>query len=188
MPSKVMNIPNLITGMRILLIPCFVIVFYLPIPHAGLVTAGIFCLAGLTDLLDGYLARKLNQTSRFGAFLDPVADKLIVAVALVLLVGEYGSVWITIPALVIVSREITISALREWMAEIGKRTSVSVNYIGKSKTFIQIFSIILLLSQPTDWRLFWVKLGLFCMYIAAALTLWSMMTYLRAAWSELIEK
>jgi CDP-diacylglycerol--glycerol-3-phosphate 3-phosphatidyltransferase len=152
-----------------------------------MITAAIFCLAGATDWLDGYLARKLNQTSRFGAFLDPVADKLIVAVALVLLVGAYGSVWITIPAVIIVSREITISALREWMAEIGDRTKVSVSYLGKVKTVIQLVAIIVLLSQPTDWHSTLVKIGVVLMYIAAFLTLWSMVSYLRAAWGPLSE-
>lgn len=180
------SIPNLLTLLRIVLIPCFVIAFYLPLPHAGIITASIFCLAGFTDWLDGFLARKLNQISRFGAFLDPVADKLIVAVALVLLVGEYAAFWMTIPALVIVCREITISALREWMAEVGQHTSVSVNYIGKCKTGIQIIALIILLSQPADWRLEWVKLGIVLLYVAMVLTLWSMVTYLRAAWSTLM--
>jgi len=184
----VMSIPNLLTAARIMLIPCFVVAFYLPTKHAGVITAGIFCLAGITDWLDGYLARKLNQTSRFGAFLDPVADKLIVAVALVLLVGEYGSVWITIPAAVIVSREITISALREWMAEIGQRTTVSVSYVGKLKTFIQIIAIIILLSQPSDWDKTLVIIGVIFMYLAAILTLWSMVAYLKTAWKVLTEK
>ncbi|WP_075067509.1 CDP-diacylglycerol--glycerol-3-phosphate 3-phosphatidyltransferase [Candidatus Berkiella aquae] len=183
-----MSIPNLLTAARIALIPCFVVAFYLPTKHAGMITAAIFCLAGATDWLDGYLARKLNQTSRFGAFLDPVADKLIVAVALVLLVGEYGSVWMTIPAVVIVSREITISALREWMAEIGQRTTVSVSYVGKLKTFIQIIAIIILLSQPADWNLKSVIVGTIFMYLAAILTLWSMIAYLKAAWAALTEK
>ncbi|MBS0289527.1 MAG: CDP-diacylglycerol--glycerol-3-phosphate 3-phosphatidyltransferase [Proteobacteria bacterium] len=182
-----MSIPNGITAARILLIPCFVIAFYLPITKGGVITAAIFCLAGVTDWLDGFLARKLNQTSRFGAFLDPVADKLIVAVALVLLVGEYGKAWMTIPAAIIVSREIAISALREWMAEIGQRTKVSVSYLGKIKTFIQIISIILLLYQPADWHLIWVKVGVVLMYIAAFLTLWSMASYMRAAWAVITE-
>jgi CDP-diacylglycerol--glycerol-3-phosphate 3-phosphatidyltransferase len=185
MSTRILSIPNIITITRIILIPFFVIAFYLPTRHAGVITAAIFCLAGVTDWLDGFLARKLNQSTRFGAFLDPVADKLIVVVALVLLVGEYGSVWITIPAAVIVSREITISALREWMAEIGQRTSVSVNYIGKLKTVIQILSIILLLVQPADFSLWSVKFGVALMYLAAFLTLWSMSSYLRAAWKEL---
>jgi len=185
MSTRVLSIPNIITIIRILLIPCFVVAFYLPTRHGGIITASIFCLAGFTDWLDGFLARKLNQSTRFGAFLDPVADKLIVVVALVLLVGEYGSVWITIPSVVIVSREITISALREWMAEIGQRTNVAVNYIGKLKTVIQIVSIILLLAQPADWHLASVKCGLVLMYVAAFLTLWSMSSYLRTAWKEL---
>lgn len=188
MSGTVLSIPNFFTVARIILIPCFVIAFYLPTKHAGVITASIFCLAGITDWLDGYLARKLNQTSRFGAFLDPVADKLIVAVALVLLVGEYGSVWITIPAAIIVSREIAISALREWMADIGKRTKISVNFLGKLKTFIQIIAIILLLSQPADWHILWVKVGVILMYLAALLTLWSMVAYLRAAMTALTEE
>lgn len=181
MGEMMKGVPNFLTLMRIVLIPCFVVLFYLPIPHAGLITAGIFCLAGITDWLDGFLARKLNQVSRFGAFLDPVADKLIVAVALVLLVGAYASIWMTIPALVIVCREITISALREWMAEVGQHASVSVNYIGKCKTVIQILAMIILLSQPVDWSLTWVKVGVVLLYVATLLTLWSMVTYLRAA-------
>lgn len=186
--ASAMGIPNFITTARIILIPCFVIAFYLPTRYAGIITASIFCLAGVTDWLDGYLARKLNQTSRFGAFLDPVADKLIVAVALVLLVGEFASVWVTIPAAVIVSREIVISAMREWMAEVGKGLSLSVNYLGKLKTFIQIIAIIILLSQPADWQNIWVKAGVALMYVAAFLTLWSMVTYLRAAMLALAEK
>lgn len=181
------SIPNILTIARIVLIPCFVIAFYLPTRHAGVITASIFCLAGITDWLDGFLARKLNQTSRFGAFLDPVADKLIVAVALVLLVGRYAWIWMTIPAAVIVCREITISALREWMAEVGQHTSVSVNYIGKCKTVIQILSIIILLWQPADRHSYWVILGIVLMYVATFLTLWSMITYLRAAWGALTE-
>lgn len=169
------------------MIPCFVVAFFLPIENAGIITASIFCLAGVTDWLDGYLARKLNQTSRFGAFLDPVADKLIVSVALMLIVGAFASPWITIPAAVIVSREIAISGLREWMAEIGNRTSVSVGYLGKLKTFIQILAIIILLWQPADWHSYWVILGVALMYIAAFLTLWSMISYLRAAWGSLTE-
>jgi len=187
MMSSIASIPNFFTIARILLIPCFVIAFYMPTQHAGVITAAIFCFAGITDWLDGFLARKLNQTTRFGAFLDPVADKLIVAVALVLLVGEFGTIWVSIPAAVIVSREIAISALREWMAEIGRRTNVSVSYIGKLKTCIQIIAIILLLSQPADWRLPWVKVGIVLMYVAAFLTLWSMTAYLRVAWAALTE-
>lgn len=180
-----LGIPNILTMMRIILIPIFVVFFYLPIPHTDLITAGLFCLAGLTDWLDGYLARKLNQTSVFGAFLDPVADKLIVAVALVLIVGDFSSFWITIPAAIIVCREILISALREWMAEIGKRANVAVSQVGKLKTFIQILSIIILLANPSDFSIVWVQIGVGLMYFAVALTLWSMIMYLKAAMVEM---
>lgn len=179
------SIPNLLTYARIILIPCFVVAFYLPIQHSGFIAAAIFCIAGITDWLDGFLARVLNQTSRFGEFLDPVADKLMVAVALVLLVGEYASIWLSLPAAIIVCREITISALREWMADIGQRTSVSVNYLGKLKTLIQIVAILLLLSQRADWSLPIVKLGFALIYIAVLLTLWSMFAYLKAAYVTL---
>lgn len=131
--SRVTSLPNLLTLMRIVLIPIFIIVFYLPVPWAHGLAAAIFALASFTDWLDGYLARKLEQISPFGAFLDPVADKLLVACSLLLLVGEKDVGYITIPAIVIVGREIVISALREWMAEIGSRASVTVSYIGKIK-------------------------------------------------------
>lgn len=180
-----LGIPNIITVMRIFLIPIFVVCFYLPVPHSDMLTAGVFCLAGLTDWLDGFLARKLNQTSLFGAFLDPVADKLIVAVALVLMVGDYGSLWITIPSVIIVCREIIISALREWMAEIGKRANVAVSQVGKLKTTLQIVAIIILLANPADLSIIWVKCGLVLMYIAVLLTIWSMLVYLRAAMVEM---
>jgi len=182
-----MNIPNLLTFLRLALIPCLVVAFYTPIYFSGWLCAGIFCLAGITDWLDGYLARKLNQSSRFGAFLDPVADKLIVAVALVLLVGDYGAALIAIPAAIIVCREITISALREWMAEMGKSTSVSVNLMGKIKTTIQIIAIIILLSQPANWQLPLVKIGIVLMYLAVLITLWSMINYLKLAAKSLKE-
>jgi len=181
------NIPNILTFARILMIPLFVVVFYLPGEHIDYYAAGIFCLAGFTDWLDGFLARKLNQSSRFGAFLDPVADKLLVAVALVLLAADYGSVWIAIPASIIVSREIVISALREWMAELGKCANISVNKIGKIKTGLQMLAIVILLSQPATWDNPWVWLGIILMYLAVAFTLWSMLIYLKAAWKTVKE-
>jgi CDP-diacylglycerol--glycerol-3-phosphate 3-phosphatidyltransferase len=179
------SIPNTLTIARMVLIPLLVVVFYLPTQYSGILAAAIFALAGFTDWLDGFLARKLNQTTRFGAFLDPVADKLIVAVSLVLLVGEYAKFWMTIPALIIVGREILISALREWMAEIGKRTRVSVSFIGKLKTGLQMLAILILLSQPAQWSLPLVKAGVALMYFSVAVTLWSMFYYLKAAWVDL---
>lgn len=179
------SIPNTLTIMRMAIIPLFVAVYYLPTQYSGYIAATLFAIAGFTDWLDGFLARKLNQTSRFGAFLDPVADKLMVAVALVLLVGAWASFWMTVPALIIVGREILISALREWMAEIGKRTNVAVNFIGKLKTGLQMLAILILLAQPADWGLPLVKIGMALMYFSVAVTLWSMFCYLRAAWQDL---
>jgi CDP-diacylglycerol--glycerol-3-phosphate 3-phosphatidyltransferase len=170
---------------RILLIPVLVVVYCLPIPGSHVVAAVIFAVAGLTDWLDGYLARYLKQGTRFGAFLDPVADKLIVVVALVLVVGEMGWVAVLIPALIIVSREIVISGLREWMAEIGQRAQVAVGGIAKIKTGAQMLALfVLLLYQPGSPP--WIKFsGTVLLYIAAILTIWSMLIYLKAAWRDL---
>lgn len=173
------NIPNLLTSFRIILIPIFVLIYYLPTAWAHFAAAFIFWLAGVTDLLDGYLARKLNQQTAFGAFLDPVADKIMVAVSLVMIVEHYATVWITIPAMVMICREIIISALREWMAELGERASVAVSSIGKIKTACQMFALLLLIWQYSI-EMEWV--GFTFLYIAAALTLWSMFIYLKAAW------
>lgn len=179
------NLPNVLTLTRIALIPIFIAVFYLPWEWRHITTAAIFALAAATDWLDGYLARKLNQLTPFGAFLDPVADKLIVAAALILLLQVHATVIFVLPALVIISREIVISALREWMAELGKRTSVAVSYIGKVKTALQMISITVLLAVDPKLHPKWDQIGLLLLYIAAILTLWSMVIYLRAAWPEL---
>lgn len=178
------DLPNCITMFRIILIPVFVGVFYFNGPWSHIAAAIIFALAGFTDWLDGYLARALGQTTRLGAFLDPVADKLLVVVALVLIVGESDIPYLTIPAAVIVGREVAVSALREWMAEIGKRTSVAVSFIAKIKTAVQISAIVLLLIHVPDDVLF-ASLGCGLLYIAALLTLWSMLMYLKAAWPDL---
>lgn len=180
-----MNIPNLFTCLRLLLIPVLVIVFYLPVAGTNIACAVIFILAAITDWLDGFLARTLSQTSRLGAFLDPVADKLVVAVALVLLVGEKDLPFLAIPAAVIVGREIIISALREWMAEVGKRASVAVSFIGKIKTTLQMIAIIVLLIYKPGVNLWIGVLGYVLLCIAAILTLWSMIIYLKAAWPDL---
>jgi len=182
-----MNLPNLLTLFRILLIPVFVVVFYLPFDWAHFVAACIFGAASFTDWLDGYLARKLGQTSPFGAFLDPVADKLLVTTSLLLLVGAKDLNYITLPAIIIVGREIVISSLREWMAEVGRRASMTVNYIGKLKTAMQMFALMLLLAfyPETSW---WGVLGFVLIYMAAILTIWSMVVYIVIAWPELIKK
>lgn len=165
------------------MIPVFVAIFYLPFNWSYWVSASIFALAAATDWLDGYLARKLDQSTPFGAFLDPVADKLMVAVALAVLIEEHSAILLTIPATVIIGREIVISALREWMAEIGSRASVAVSYIGKVKTTAQMAAIVGLLAFPPGVVQADIALGL--LYIAAALTLWSMGLYLKAAWADL---
>lgn len=181
-----MKIPNILTSLRIILIPVFVLVYYLPYEWAPIATGIVFAIAGFTDWLDGFLARKLDQTSPFGAFLDPVADKLMVAISLVLLVEGYASLWITIPAVVIIGREIVISALREWMAEVGKRANVAVSYIGKIKTALQMLAIMLMIvTEPYTSSISWA--GIIALYLAAILTLWSMYQYLRAAWPILSE-
>lgn len=177
-----MNIPNTLTLLRIVLIPVFVLVFYLPYQWSFLASAVIFGLAGITDWLDGYLARKLNQSTPFGAFLDPVADKLMVAIALALLIERFEAWWFTLPAVVIIGREIVISALREWMAELGNRTSVAVSYVGKVKTAFQIVAILVLLAAAPERSGWLLAGGVALLCIAALLTLWSMIIYIKAAW------
>ncbi len=180
-----MNLPNLLTVFRILLIPFFVLVYVVPGQGTYVWSAGLFALAAFTDWLDGYLARRLEQTTPFGAFLDPVADKLIVVSALVVLVGRHHNLWLTLPALVIVGREIVISALREWMSEMNRRGVVKVSWIGRVKTTLQMLAILVLLANPPEFADPWVWLGYVMLYAAALLTLWSMGLYLRAAWPTL---
>jgi CDP-diacylglycerol--glycerol-3-phosphate 3-phosphatidyltransferase len=177
------NIPNTLTILRIVLIPILVIVFYIPFENHLLVAAAIFAAAAVTDWFDGYLARRLGQMTAFGAFLDPVADKLMVSIALVLLVERHDTLLFTLAACVIIGREIVISALREWMAELGKRTSVAVSYIGKVKTAFQMVAITGLLAiDPATDESWLLALCYLVLYAAAVLTLWSMVVYLRAAW------
>jgi len=193
------NLPNILTLIRILVIPILALVFYLPVNYAHLVAAILFALACLTDWLDGYIARSFKLSTRLGAFLDPVADKLMVSTVLVLLVGEpqfqfislHSAVYampvavITIPAAIIVSREIIVSALREWMAEIGKRTSVAVSNLGKIKTAIQMLALIVLLYCDATTNALIVIMGYVLLYVAAVLTIWSMMIYIKTAWPEM---
>jgi CDP-diacylglycerol--glycerol-3-phosphate 3-phosphatidyltransferase len=180
-----LNLPNTLTWLRILMIPGIVILFYLPVwwsyPAAGVG----FALAGITDSLDGYFARKLGQTSRLGAFLDPVADKLIVAAALVLIVSRDPQWYLVIAAIVIIGREIAVSALREWMAEIGARGRIKVSLLGKYKTIMQIVGLSLLLFRMDLSVIPIYKLGLILTGVATVLTLWSMIQYLGLAWPEL---
>ena len=186
------NLPNILTLLRVLLVPVMVIVYLADISWSHLVATVIFVAAAITDWLDGYLARRLQQSSKFGAFLDPVADKLIVAVALVLLATDtdiLANVWsiplFTCVVSIILCREIIVSALREWMAEIGERGNVAVSYIGKIKTTFQMIAISLLLYQFPFLGLPVFKIGELLLIIAAVLTLWSMYLYLRASWPYL---
>ena len=186
-----MTLPNIITLSRIGLIPVFVGLFYLqpnylegePLAWINNSLVAIFVLISSTDFLDGLLARKLNQISDLGAFLDPVADKLMVCAALILLTDYYHTWFITIPSIIIISREILVSALREWMGEIGKRANISVSWIGKSKTFMQMISILFLLYQQSLF-MFSNKdiytIGLVLLFSATILTLWSGFNYLIA--------
>jgi CDP-diacylglycerol---glycerol-3-phosphate 3-phosphatidyltransferase len=183
-----LNLPNALTWFRVVAIPLVVLVFYGPElfawqeswarPAAGL----LFGLAGITDYFDGYLARRLGQTSSFGAFLDPVADKLIVSTALVLLVQADPQITLALVAAIIIGREITVSALREWMSQIGARAHVAVSIFGKWKTTLQIIGISLMLYREPLLSLPVYRIGEWLVYVAAALTLWSMIDYLRAAW------
>ena len=179
-----LNLPNLITWGRIGLIPLLLLVYYLPeewiAEHdQNVVATSIFAFAAVTDWLDGYLARQMKQTSSFGAFLDPVADKLMVATALILLVS-LSNVEAFIAA-IIIGREIAISALREWMAIVGESKSVAVSFVGKLKTTAQMIAILLLLYNDPIWLIDTHALGTLLIYVAAILTLWSMLYYLRKA-------
>jgi CDP-diacylglycerol---glycerol-3-phosphate 3-phosphatidyltransferase len=180
------NLPNTLTWLRILMIPAIFVLFNLPYWWKDPAACAAFALAGITDSLDGYFARKWGLTSRLGAFLDPVADKLIVATALVLIVsGDPTSWFLMVAAIVIIGREIAVSALREWMAEIGARGRIKVSMWGKIKTIMQIVGLSFLLYRRDLLGLPIYKLGLVLTGIAAVLTLWSMVLYLRLAWPEL---
>lgn len=200
--SNGLTVPNMLTWGRIFAIPLIIVLFYLPYPWSDSAAGVLFALAGITDSFDGYLARKWNQTSRLGAFLDPVADKLIVATALVLLVTRQDQpvydlglgfpvrshTIVALCAIVIIGREIAVSALREWMAEIGARRKVAVSGLGKLKTILQIVGLSLLLYK---WNFLWLpsyEIGLGLTVIAAILTLWSMVQYLRAARPALVDE
>jgi CDP-diacylglycerol--glycerol-3-phosphate 3-phosphatidyltransferase len=179
------TIANGLTALRIILIPVIVALFYLPYGW-GDVTAGLlFALAGITDTLDGYVARRTGTVSPLGEFLDPVADKLIVATALVLIVSRNPVWYVTLTAAVIIGREIAISALREWMAEVGARRKVAVSALGKFKTIAQIVGLSMMLFYEDLWTLPIYRIGLALTVIAAVLTLWSMVLYLKVAWPDL---
>lgn len=190
-----LNWPNILTLTRIVLIPVLLAVYWLDWAGAHIAATVIFVLAAITDWLDGWLARKLNQSSAFGAFLDPVADKLMVSTALVLVATDdrvlaevFNQQAFVVMVVVIIGREIVVSALREWMAEIGRRASVAVSYVGKFKTTAQMVAISLLLYREDLFGIPILLIGEILLVIAAVLTLWSMWIYLRAAWPALMEE
>ena len=177
-----MTLPTLLTLGRIALVPVLVVFFYLPFSWSNEACVAVFVLAAVTDWLDGWLARRTNQLSSFGAFLDPVADKIMVATALILLVQQHPRILFALAAAIIVGREITISALREWMAELGERGRVKVSVVGKAKTVFQMTAIGFLLYRDD---IAWIPvplIGELLLYAAAALTLWSMYVYMNSAW------
>lgn len=181
-----LNIPNSITLFRIILIPVFIVAFFLPnFSWKYFLLTGLFFLAGISDWFDGYLARRLKQQSVFGAFLDPVADKLMVATAMTLLLSAHPGALMALPAVVIIGREIAVSALREWMANLGERTKVKVSFLGKVKTFTQLLAIGFLLYEKNIGSFQPMPVGYVLLYLAAILTLWSMVVYLSAAWPSL---
>ena len=190
-----LTIPNILTVARIIAIPVFVIAYFLSPDQKNTVAVAVFVLAALTDWLDGFLARKLKEVSPFGAFLDPVADKLIVCTALVLLVSDdnvsdqvlFQSIF-TISVIIIIGREVSVVALREWMAEKGQRASIATSYLSKSKTFLQMLAIVLLLYGQSIREFPTLVAGELLLYIAAALTIWTMFLYIRNAWPILTSK
>ncbi len=183
-----LNLPNILTAIRVILIPLMVVAFYLPFYWSSFAAAVVFWVASITDYWDGYFARKMNLMTPFGAFLDPVADKLIVVIALMIVVDRDATLWLTVPALMIVGREIVISALREWMASLGKSADVAVSNVGKAKTLLQMTAITGLLGiEPSGAGALissdgWHVAAIILLVGAAFLTIWSMIIYFIAAW------
>lgn len=182
------NVATALTWLRIAAIPAIGLVFYLPGEWMRPVASMIFAIACITDWFDGYLARRMGQTSQFGAFLDPVADKLMIAVALVLILQADPRVIIALVAAIIIGREIAVSALREWMAELGARSRVAVSGIGKAKTTMQMIGVGCMLFTRDLMGLPVYDIGLFLLIIAAGITLWSMVGYVKAAWPRISER
>jgi len=181
------HLPNILTLIRVALIPVMILFFYLPFEWSRFMACWVFVAASITDFLDGYFARKHKTFSKFGAFLDPVADKLTVTTALVILLQDHPTILMMIATAVIIGREITISALREWMAELGERSAVNVAMVGKIKTVFQMMAIGFLLYEADLWFIPVYQIGLVLLYVAAGLTLYSMYVYLRAAWPMMKE-
>lgn len=182
------TLPTAVTLLRIGLIPLFVVVYYLPFTWVNIVATAIFFVICVSDWIDGYLARSMQQESHFGAFLDPVADKLSILVVIIAVLSEHPSIIVALPSMIIVAREITISALREWMAELGSRATVQVSWIGKTKTFAQMWALGFMIFHDSLFGIPIFTLGLVTYYLAAIFTIASMVIYLRAAWPVIIGK
>lgn len=182
-----LNLANILTLFRIAAIPVVVICFYSTLPNARPIAAILFGIAAVTDLIDGWVARRFGQTSRFGEFLDPVADKLMVSIVLVMLVQNESGWFEDVIAMIIIGREITISALREWMATIGERANVKVSTAGKIKTTLQMFGIAFMVYHNDLFGIPIYTVGFVLLVAAAVMTLWSMVIYLRAAWPFIVE-
>jgi CDP-diacylglycerol--glycerol-3-phosphate 3-phosphatidyltransferase/cardiolipin synthase len=181
-----LNLANILTLLRIAAIPVVVVCFYSPLDYARPLAAVLFGLAAITDMVDGWAARRFGQTSRFGEFLDPVADKLMVAIVLVMLVQAQSSWFEDVIAMIIIGREITISALREWMATIGERANVKVDITGKIKTTLQMFGIAFMVWKVPLFGIPVYTIGFVLLVLAAIMTIWSMVVYLRAAWPSIM--
>jgi CDP-diacylglycerol--glycerol-3-phosphate 3-phosphatidyltransferase/cardiolipin synthase len=184
-----LTLPLLLTILRVAVIPVVLALFYVPIPYARQIATVLYAAACITDWFDGWLARRWGQTSKFGAFLDPVADKLLVAVCLVMLLHAetHANPLFSLLVAIIIGREITISALREWMAELGSRANVAVSWIGKLKTAFQMTAIGMMIWEIPTFGLPWFDMGFALLFVAAALTIWSMIIYLKAAWPMMKE-
>jgi len=183
-----LNLANLLTLFRIASIPVVVICFYSPLPHARPIAAVLFGIAAVTDLIDGWVARRFDQTSRFGEFLDPVADKLMVSIVLVMLVQAESSMFEDVVAMIIIGREITVSALREWMATIGERANVQVSMAGKIKTTLQMFGIAFMVYKNSLFGIPIYEVGFVLLILAAIMTIWSMWIYLQTAWPFIVDE
>ena len=181
----IMNIPMLLTLIRLLAIPVIIVCYFLPFPWMHPLAAAIFIIAAFTDWLDGYLARSLSQQTEFGAFLDPVADKLLISTVLTMVIAKYSGKLLSIPGVIIVGREIAVSALREWMSDLGKRPSMTVTFISKLKTALQMIALILLLGYVRHMPSILRYSGFIFLYMAAIMTLWTMIIYLKIAWPHL---
>ena len=182
-----LTIPNLLTSFRIIAIPLVVLIYYLPGDWAGQAAGILFGLAAVTDWFDGFLARKLGQTSRFGEFLDPIADKLLVSTSLVVVLQNDPKLYLALFAAIIIGREIAVSALREWMSQLGSSAAVKVTYFAKWKTTLQMFGIGFMLYQTPSFGIPVYATGQILLAAAACLTLWSMVEYVKASWPTITD-